>query len=74
MYEGGQGIYLNDHTALDEVIKCNCATPSTVKLPYQYVVESVGQPVAKASHCYKGGGEVGEREKCSSNNLLYTAH
>ena len=58
MYIGGKGeehgIYLNDYTALDEVIKCYCATPTTVKLPYEYVIESVGQPVAKASHCCEG--------------------
>ena len=40
--------YLDDHAALDEVIKGNSATASAVKLADEDVVESVRQAVAKA--------------------------
>ena len=39
--------YLNDNTALDEVIKSDGATPRSVELSDQYIIESIRQPVAK---------------------------
>ena len=68
--------YLNDDTALDEVVKCDVASSRSVELPDQHFVKPVRQPVAEAGQsCSErkgereggregegGGGKKGERD------------
>ena len=56
--------YLYHHTALDEVIKGYCATPSPVKLPDQQTIELIRKTIAKASESFST-----EREPS-----IYTIH
>ena len=55
--------YLNDDTALDEIVKCDVASPRSVELPDQHFVKPVRQPVAEAGQSCserrgRGGGGI----------------